>query len=597
MTNPSNATGESRLYRDPSRAVSERVEDLLARMTLVDKVGQMFHNMLLMGPDGTLAGASEVFNIESTERLVLERKMSHFNLLGPVVNPRETAEWHNRLQQLALSTDLGIPITLSSDPRNHFTSNVGTAFEAGALSQWPESLGLAALRSTSLIRRFADIARQEYLALGFRCALHPQVDLATEPRWSRISATFGEDANLSSELVAAYIEGFQGAQLGPQSVATMTKHFPGGGAQKDGEDPHFAYGREQVYPGGNLEYHMRPFKAAIAAGTAQMMPYYGMPVGTDFEEVGFAFNRGVITGLLREKLGFQGVICTDWGLVTDSVIMGQPMPARAWGCEHLSEIERVKKLLDAGCDQIGGESCTQLLQRLVEEGDVPESRIDESVRRILRQKFELGLFDRPFVNVEEAKNLVGNQKFRREGHEAQCSAHTLLTNHHDLLPLRASEKYKVFLEGINHAVASARGLEVVDSVAQADLAILRLKAPYEPRPGAFEAMFHAGSLEYDAPEKSRQAAIFEAVPTIVDLYLDRPAVVPEIAAAAAALLVNFGSSDEALLDTIFGVFAPLGKLPFDLPSSMESVRQSREDVPYDTKDPLFRYGDGGSYTH
>ena len=179
------------------------------------------------------------------------------------------------------------------------------------------------------MRRYADIARQEYLAAGIRVALHPQIDLATEPRWARIGMTFGEDADLTSTLVTAYIRGFQGERLGSSSVATMTKHFPGGGPQKDGEDPHFAYGREQVYPGGRIDYHLQPFRAAIAAGTSQMMPYYGMPVGTDWEEVGFAFNHDVITDLLRGELGFDGIVCTDWGLVADSVILGQPMPARA----------------------------------------------------------------------------------------------------------------------------------------------------------------------------------------------------------------------------------------------------------------------------
>jgi beta-glucosidase len=142
----------------------------------------------------------------------------------------------------------------------------------------------------------------------------------------------------------------------------MTKHFPGGGPQKDGEDPHFAYGREQVYPGGQTEYHLKPFRAAIAAGTSQMMPYYGMPIGTDWEEVGFAFSHKVITELLRNELGFDGIVCTDWGLIGDSVILGQPMPARAWGVEHLSELDRVVKIIDAGCDQFGGESRPELVR-------------------------------------------------------------------------------------------------------------------------------------------------------------------------------------------------------------------------------------------
>jgi beta-glucosidase len=582
-------------YRDASLPIDQRVEDLLRRMTLAEKAGQMFHDMIAMGPNGTLSQSIPEMSLESTDQVVGKKLMSHFNLIGPVTDVSATAEWQNRLQERALETRLGIPITLSSDPRNHFTDNVGTSFKAGLFSQWPETLGLAALRAPKLVQRFADIARQEYLAIGLRVALHPQIDLATEPRWARIVATFGEDADLTSQLVVAYIRGFQGAKLGTESVSTVTKHFPGGGPQKDGEDPHFHYGREQVYPGKNFDYHMRPFRAAIYAGCSQMMPYYGMPVGTQFEEVGFGFNRHIITGLLREQLGFDGIICTDWGLITDAKVLGQDMPARAWGAEHLTEIQRVKKVLDAGCDQFGGESRPDLVVQLVKDGQVPESRIDESVRRLLREKFVLGLFEQPFVDVEAALTVVGNAEFKTEGDQAQRRAYTLLTNGDDFLPLQSCEGKRAYIEGVNSSLLIARGLQIVDSPSSADLALLRLKAPFEPRPGGFEAMFHAGSLEYSEQEKARQADIYKSVPTVVDMYLDRPAVIPEIAAAAKALLVSYGSSSEAFLDVIFGHVQPEGKLPFDLPSSMEAVKSSRSDMQYDTANPRFRFGDGLSY--
>ena len=199
--------------------------------------------------------------------------------------------------------------------------------------------------------------------------------------------------------MTAYLSGMQLETLGRESVACMTKHFPGGGPQLDGEDPHFPYGREQVYPGGNSEYHLIPFAAAIEAGTAQVMPYYGMPVGTDHEEVGFGFNHGVITGLLRDRYGFDGVVCSDWGLLTDAVIDGVVWPARAWGVEHLSTAERALKALAAGVDQFGGEACPEVVVDLVRSGRIDEERIDASVRRLLRDKFRLGLFDDPYVDA------------------------------------------------------------------------------------------------------------------------------------------------------------------------------------------------------
>ena len=578
-------------YRNPELSVAERVEDLLGRMTVAEKAGLLFQTMIVVG-SGDLSEASSAFRVNSAEHMIKNQLLTHFNVVRTADNARELAEWQNRLQQLAAGTRLSIPVTLSTDPRNHFTENVGTAATAGAFSQWPETLGLAAIGSAELVERFADIARQEYLAVGLRLALHPQIDLATEPRWSRISGGFGEDADLTSKLVQAYIRGFQGEKLGPQSVSTMTKHFPGGGPQLDGEDPHFAYGREQVYPGGNFDYHLEPFRAAIAAETAQMMPYYGVPIGTDYEEVAFGFNKAIVNDLLRGELGFDGIVCTDWGLITDTTILGQPMPARAWGVEHLDEASRVEMILDAGCDQLGGEARPELVLQLVEQNRISEERLDVSVRRLLREKFILGLFDDPYVDPDHAAATVGRAEFVTAAAAAQRRAYTLLTNHDQILPLRKG--CRIYLEGVSEDAAAGYG-DVVGDPAGADVALLRLKAPYEPRPGGFEAMFHAGSLEFAAEERDHHAAICSAVPTIVDVYLDRPAVLTELADAAAALLGSYGSSDEAFLDVVFGAAQPEGSLPFDLPRSMVAVAASRSDVPFDTADPIFRFGHGLRY--
>ncbi len=588
-------------FRDPTLPVEFRVEDLLGRMTLEEKAGLLFHTMTLPGPDGQLVGELPGMGLPSTAEMVTGRHMTHFNLLGAAPEPRVLAQWHNRLQELAAGTRLGIPVTLSTDPRHAFTDNVGTAARSGAFSEWPESLGLAAIGDPDLVGEYADIARQEYVAVGIRVALHPQIDLATEPRWARAGATFGEDADLTSRLVGPYVRGFQGTRgggtLGPSSVATMVKHFPGGGPQKDGEDPHFAYGREQVYPGQNAGYHLRPFEAAFAAEASQIMPYYGMPVGTEWPEVGFGFNRDVLTGLLRERYGFDGVVCTDWGLLTDAVIMGQDMPARAWGVEHLSPLERAAMVLDAGADQFGGEACPELVVELVRGGRITEERLDVSVRRLLREKFVLGLVDAPFVDVDAAADVVGRAEFVEAGLRAQRASLTLLTNTASddgtaTLPMPRGRR--LYVEGVDAEVAGRYGTVVADP-ADADVAVLRLKAPYEPRPGGFEAHFHAGSLAFDDAERDRVLAICAAVPTVVDLYLDRAAVVPEIAAAAAALLVDYGAEDSAVLDVLVGDAEPRGSLPFDLPSSMAAVEASAPDLPFDTADPVFRFGHGLRY--
>jgi beta-glucosidase len=478
---PRTTNTENLPYRNASLPVDERVEDLLQRMTVDEKAGQLFQQIISMGPNGTYANG--------TVDTVKGQFMTHFNLHGSITSVRMYAEWYNSLQKLALETRLGIPITLSSDPRHAFTNNVGTGFVAESFSQWPESLGLAAIGDAALVERFADIARQEYMAIGLRSSLHPQIDLATEPRWARISGTMGECAHLTAQLVVSYIKGFTNGTFGPQSVTTVTKHFPGSGPVQGGEDSHFTYGKNTTYPGNNMDYHLIPFKAAIAAGARQMMPYYSRPVGTKYEEVSSGFNKGLITDLLKHELGFKGIVVSDWGLITDSIIAGQDMPARAWGAENLTELQRMEKIFNAGVDQFGGENRTDLVLELVKEDIVSEERINESVGKLLREKFELGLFDNPFVNADESVKVVGNEEFKRVGNEAQRKAYTLLTNNDKALPIKSVENMKFYIEGFNKTDMDKRNLHVVNTTAEADMALIRLQAPYEPRPGGFEANY------------------------------------------------------------------------------------------------------------
>ena len=582
-------------YRDATLAVQRRIADLVARMTLPEKAGLLFHTMIAVGVGGRLADADPDYGLLSARDMVLGLNMNHFNVINSG-SPAEMAQWHNRLQDLAAGTRLGIPVTLSTDPRHARSANPNTAVLAGPFSVWPEPLGLAATRDPALIYRYADTIRQEYAAVGLRVALHPQVDLATEPRWARVIGTFGADPELTSTLAREYIQGLQGPTLGPDSVAAMTKHFPGGGPQRDGEDPHFAGGREQIYPGRRFADHLRPFRAAIRAGTSQIMPYYGMPVGTPYQEVGFAFNADVISGLLRGELGFDGIICTDWGVLTDTTFLGEPRPARAWGMEHASPIQRARRVLNAGCDQFGGEACPDLVVDLVQTGAISQPRLNASVRRLLREKFTLGLFDHRHVDPQDAERTVGRPDFRAAGLAAQRASVTLLRNAAPGSPARLplQSGLRVFCAGVARLLV-ARDAVVVDRPGDADVALLRLQAPYEPRPGVVEAYFHAGSLAYPTEELARILAVLDTVPSIVDVYLDRPAILTEIAAHTATLLVTFGVDDEPLLDVLTGRHAPHGRLPFDLPRSTAAVETGRPDVPFDDPHPLFRYGHGLDY--
>ena len=592
-----NKNGKMDPYENTKLPVEKRIDNLISLMNIEEKAGMMFINGTLINTDGSIdkkEGATGfAARLPSPRELIEGKKMNHFNY-WQTPNVKEMAIGYNAIQKVAESTRLGIPVTIASDPRHYFSNNV-FAMEANGFSQWPEQLGFAAINDAQLMQQFGDIARQEYMAVGIREALHPMADLATEPRWPRVSGTFGEDANLSARMIKAYILGFQGTKLNANSVATMTKHFSGGGPQKEGLDPHFQYQKGQVYPGNNFNYHLIPFEAAFDAHTASIMPYYGVPVDQTSENVGFSYNKDIITKLLRNKYKYDGVVCTDWGLVTDTHMGPVVWPARAWGVENLSEKERVKKIIDSGCDQFGGENCPQYIVELVKEGQIKESRIDQSVRRLLRQKFILGLFDNPYVDVEKATQIVGRPDFKKLGEETQRRSMTLLKN--DIkLPLTAEAKLKIYVKNIDPKVASKYGL-IVALPEQADIAIIRLNTPWVPleTDNSFARGFHHGDLDFKGKDLEDVLTICKTVPTIVDIYLDRPAVFPEINAVAKGVFGNYGASDAALLDVIFGMAKPEGKLPFELPSSMEAVRNQKEDLPYDSKDPLYHFGFGLSY--
>ena len=595
-----NKNGKLDIYEDPDEPVDRRIEDLLSQMTTEEKAGMMFQPMIGIGENGELATKPGFMNFSSSIDQVVNDHLRHFNIF---MTPDATnlARWYNNLQKLAEQTRLGIPVTISSDPRHGYNHNPGAGFASSDFSKWPEPIGLAATRDSLLVLQFGQIANREYRAVGIRTALHPMADLATEPRWARINGTFGQDAALASMLTTAYIYGFQGPEIGPESVACMIKHFSGGGPQKDGLDAHFSYGKEQVYPGNNFKYHLIPFETAFKSISppAMVMPYYGIPMDQTSENVGFAFNKDIITGLLRDKYHYDGVVCSDWGILEGFGIFGfELVEGKSWGVENLTLKQKILKALHAGIDQFGGNDNVKELTELIEDGEISRERIDASVRRLLKVKFELGLFDNPYVNAEDAAKIAGKAEFVQAGALAQRKSLVLLKNRLNpdsthILPLHGTEK--IYVEDIDKKTASEYGT-VADSLADADVAIIRINAPYQIIPGdMLSGFFHQGDLDFKEPELSRILKILETKPTIVCIYLDRPAVIPEIAIQSAALLANFGAEDDALLDVIYGRFNPGGKLPFTMPSSMEAVKNQKEDVPGDSKNPLFPFGAGLTY--
>lgn len=573
-------------------ASTVRATEIVDALAVEEQLGLLLHPMIMIG-DEPDPDASAGFGGPTFRQLIVDHGIRFF-CLGRIPSPDRTAAFLAELQAIARSSGSRLPAVFSTDPRHGFMQNDGAAHAAAGLSQWPENLGLGAIGDAELVRRYADIVRRDYRAMGIRMALHPQVDLATEPRWARQAQSFGSDSETTSTLVEAFLDGLQGPRLSRTSVAATVKHFPGGGPQRDGEDPHFPYGREQVYPAGRFDEHLAPFRAAIAAGAAVIMPYYGMPVdlvidGEPIAQVGFSFNRQIITGLLREKLGFDGVVLTDFGLVTDVEVGGKPFPAKAWGVESLEPLERVRLLFEAGVDQLGGESDSRLLRDAVADGRLDPHRVAESAVRLVRLMVELELFDDASGTQPTAESIPLPDDVAL-GREAQAAAITILTNGtagRPLLPLRHGAR--VHLVGVSESELPS-GWQAAD-IDSAEVAVVRLRSPFEHRDHYFlESGMQQGSLEFRPEEIERVTALARRVPVVLVVTLNRPAILTPFVGEVAALVGDFGAADDVVLSVLAGRADARGALPFNLPRDMDSVAAGSPDAANDLRNPLFRAG-------
>ena len=559
-------------------------------MTLEEKVGTLFHPPVTINPDWMFRLYSLfVDGGKLTESEIINQHINHFNLYGNP-KPERLAKRLNSLQKIASRSRLGIPVTISSDPIHEVPNGGGVAsFSLDGFSKWPSQLGLAASQNPSLVKQFAEIAREEYLAVGIRTALHPMADLATEPRWARNFGTFGSDNVLSSKLTMAYMDGFQGETIDSQSVMTMVKHFPGGGPQENGLDPHLFSGRNQIYPGNMFDYHVKPFIDAINNNLAVIMPYYGITVNQTSENVAIGFNKDLLTTLLRDELGYKGVICSDWGIIN----------GRHWGVGDLSIEERYIKAIDAGIDQFGGEKDTEVVIELVKKGLMPLSRIDASVKRILKNKFDLGLFDNPYVEVDQVKSRVNTERNIKLGKEAQKQSMVLLKND-STLPLE--KNINIFVDGFN-AKSIVHG-NVVSDIKDADVIVSYVHTVFNGnQPSGIDrlvdnvlsSIFPNQDLNF-SPEILEKLEEFSSIkPLIVIVDLNRPAILDSINQMSSALVGTFGVDESVIFETLFGESKPTGKLPFEIPSSMKEVNEQLEDVPDDTMNPTFKFGFGLTY--
>ncbi|MDQ0971191.1 beta-glucosidase [Neobacillus niacini] len=636
-----NDNGKLDKYENWDLPVNVRVKDLVKQMTLEEKAGMMLISSHYMGnsrscPDtgdfitceqDTLTSTNRwsvpgqqfyEFNPPIVEASAATKGIQERNLRYLIIrdNPaaKDLASWINELQKIAEDTRLGIPVVMTSNPRNH-AGNLAFGFSeaSGQFSLWPGELGLAATRDADLVKEFGEIAAKEWTSTGIRKGYMYMADVVTDPLWNRINGTFGEHPDLASEMIYAVVKGFQGDELGTHSVSLTTKHFPGGGARQDGHDPHYEWSKFNPYPteGSLYKYHLPSFKAAIEAGTTSIMPYYAYPSnehsvpqlkkGEEFEEVGFAYNKRLITDLLRKELKFKGYVNSD-----TSIIYSMP-----WGVEDLTKPERYAKAINAGTDIVSGEADPTDLIKAVKDGLITEKRIDEAVSRLLSEMMELGLFENPYVDPNQAQQIADDPASQAKADEAHRKSVVLLRNDDNTLPLNDNkvEDIKLYIEVFSSGnSAQTRTADLKKSITQYDPAIQVVDNLEDATHALVYAIPNTVPDRPDIPlsvalgaetgiNVERIKEIEEAVPTILTVNMTSPWLIGEIEENAAATLAVFGVKAEALVDVIRGKFAPTGKLPFTIPADQEAINNNNGDVPGYDEDPSYVYRDknGNAY--
>ena len=661
--------GQLAPYADWRLPARERAADLARRLSIEEIAGLMLyspHQMVPFRSGGPFVGTykgkafeesgAQDWELTDQQRAFVQDSHGRNILALHLKNGEVAARWSNEIQTLCEEMPHSIPANLCTDPR-HSAKGGGAEFKSSdqGTSKWPDGLALGATFDENLARRFGRVVAEEYRALGLTTALAPQFDLGCEPRWMRTGDTYGADPELVMRMGRAYCEGLQDDPQagddgwGSHSVAAMAKHWPGGGSGEGGRDAHYGFGKYAVYPAGRQEDHLYPFlKGAFHLGgptgcVAAVMPYYTVSTGFDPEgkKEGNSYNHALIHDLLRGKAGYEGILCTDWGITTDPLPEIDSFGSRCYGVEDLSEAERHLKLLENGIDQFGGNSeVAPILEayRLgcQRKGEAAMRRLmEESALRILENVFRLGLFESPYLDPQRSSQVLACPDFVEEGFLAQLRSLVLLKNKGQVLPLKQGLKvyvpsrhigrHRTFFRGWAEEAdlpgASREVLEeffqVVDSPQEADLALCFIESPindggyqegegylpislqYRPYTAthARKVSLAGGDFREEGENRSYQGKtatcpnesdldlVLDArkamgeKPVIVVLSLNNPCVVSELEGTADAILADFGVSRRAVLTLLTGGAKPEGRLPVILPASMEAVEEHPEDLP------------------
>lgn len=636
--------GQLAPYEDWRLPARERAADLLTRMSTDEKTGLMIIGSHFMGdsPMAPTPTPGKLLNEEDHwaeahpisgvpfERPVLASSGAHqgilerhqrFYIVRDNPDAQRLAEWANALQEVAESSRLGIPVVLTSNPRNHVSVNpptFGITEAAGAFADFPGELGLAATQDAELAREFGDVCRQQWRASGLHKMYGYMADMPSEPRWSRVNGTFGEDVDLVSAIVKNMTLGMQGETLGPDSLAATVKHFPGGGVRLDGHDPHFSWGQTNEYSTtGSLEkYHLPPFQAAIDAGASSIMPYYSKPVnssadvmpkhlwfeadgdgeGRQFEEVAFAYDATIIGRLLRDDMGHEGYINSDSGIID----------AMPWGVESLSEPERFARAVKAGVAIFSDMSDPTMLREAVAQGLLDDADLDRACLGLLTEIFTLGLFENPYVDPVRAQAVADDADFTALGDATQRRSVTLLRNDVGVLPLQAGavSGQRVFVDVqarangdyiaglLREALAAAvPGVSFADSPQEADVALVWLRPSINLFADDKEGQPISVDPRANGVDVDRVREIEAAAPTVLIVNVTNPWLLTDVEPGAKAVVATYEISAPNLVAVLLGEAQPAGRLPLTIPRSAQAVADSPRDVPGKDCGPDYAYVD------
>lgn len=585
-----NDNGVLDAYEDWRLSPQERAENLLSLMTAEQKAAQMVHLTLVTQKDSWFnknnVGFALVYEyiFEPEEE---EDEEESDETQTPISSARNAAMRTNEIQELSESSELGIPVIFSMD------TEAGAAFVKDA-TYLPDEINQGAAGDAELVTRLNEVLKEELMAVGVRMALSPDADLITDPRWGRNQECYSEDVETVETMIAAAVKALQGENgLDENSVMATVKHFPGAGAQTNGVD-----GSPLTISEDSIDLHLAGFKAAIDAGVAAVMPYGYSTVpylGGDAVDNSADQSAAVMTDLLRGELGYEGIIQTDWGL-------------------------NFVGAANAGADVLGGAGVRSTAQ-LVD--GVDEALLTDACRRILIAKFQMGLFENPYVDEDAAEEIIGSDEHKAVAKEAAAKSFTLVKYENaasltdqsfivagelasDVRCLNsgwtAKEPVEIAGTSILTALQEKAGADNVTYITSAeevpaDLSGVTAVVVVGEKSGTHDPAWGAATLEFPEEQTALINALDKAGANVVAVVvMNRAYVLTPIVDAADSVLVVYRPGvtcgAEAVADCLFGETAITGRLPFQIPESMEQVLSQREDMPKDIENPLYEYGFG-----